>query len=227
MPDAADALELTAAQARVLGALMEKERTTPDAYPLTLNALTTACNQSTNRDPVVSYQPTQVETTLLALKVKGLARIVHPGSGERATKYRHVLDDVVAVDDAEQALLCVLLLRGAQTVAELKSRTERMHPFASTADVEATLDAMARREPPLVARVDRAPGQREGRWIQLLEADAPGRAATAPPPSVTPTSTRPAPTNEAASQRVERIDDLEARVAALEARLDALIADLE
>jgi uncharacterized protein YceH (UPF0502 family) len=208
--------ELTAAQARVLGALIEKERTTPDAYPRTLKALTTACNQTTNRDPVVSYEPTQVETTVLALKVKGWARIVHPASGERATKYRHVIDDIHRVDAAEQSLLCVLLLRGAQTVNELKTRTERMHPFASPDEVEATLDALARRDPPLVARVDRAPGQREGRWIQLLETGAEQRAAAPPSPaSVTSGAKDP-----------DRIDQLEARVADLEARLDALIADL-
>src|SRR5207244_6714762 len=109
MVDVRDALELTAAQARVLGALMEKQLTTPDAYPLTLNALTTACNQTTNRDPIVHYEAPQVETTLMALKSKGLARLVHPGSGERATKYRHVLDEALQLESAERALMCVLL----------------------------------------------------------------------------------------------------------------------
>src|SRR5207302_1228947 len=101
MADAPHALELTAAQARVLGSLLEKQLTTPDAYPLTLNALTTACNQTTNRDPVVQYEPSQVETTVLALKSKGLARVVHPGSGERATKYRQVLDEAVPFEPTE------------------------------------------------------------------------------------------------------------------------------
>jgi uncharacterized protein YceH (UPF0502 family) len=210
MVDVADALELTAAQARVLGSLMEKQMTTPDAYPLTLNALTTACNQTTNRDPVVHYDPTQVETTLMALKGKGLARVVHPGSGERATKYRHVLDEAVLLASAEQAVICVLLLRGAQTVTELKTRTERLHPFDSTREVEAALQDMSVRNPALVARVDQAPGQREARWIQLLEVGADRRAAVTTPATVTATS------------RGTRVEELEERVAELESRIAAL-----
>lgn len=210
MVDVPDALELTAAQARVLGSLMEKQMTTPDAYPLTLNALTTACNQTTNRDPVVHYDPTQVETTLMALKGKGLTRVVHPGSGERATKYRHVLDEVVLLDSAERALICVLLLRGAQTVPELKTRTERLHPFDSAPEVDAALHDMSARAPALVARVDQAPGQREARWIQLLEGGADRRAALTTPATVTPTS------------RGTRVDELEERIAELESRLAAL-----
>ena len=104
-------MELTAAQARVLGSLLEKQLTTPDTYPMTLNAVTAACNQSSNRDPVVQFSAQEVETTLLALKAKGLARVVHPGSGERATKYRQVLDEVLGLDPADRALLAVLLLR--------------------------------------------------------------------------------------------------------------------
>jgi uncharacterized protein YceH (UPF0502 family) len=210
MVDVPDALELTAAQARVLGSLMEKQMTTPDAYPLTLNALTTACNQSTNRDPVVHYDPTQVETTLMALKGKGLTRVVHPGSGERATKYRHVLDEVVLLDSAERALICVLLLRGAQTVPELKTRTERLHPFDNAREVEGALHDLSAREPALVARVDQTPGQREGRWIQLLEGGADRRAAATTSASVTPSS------------RGTRVDDLEERIAELESRLATL-----
>ena len=208
-------MELTAAQARVLGSLLEKQMTTPDAYPLTLKALTTACNQTSSRDPIVQYEPSQVETTVLALKGKSLARIVHPGSGERATKYRQVLDEVLDITPAERALICVLLLRGAQTVNELKTRTERMHEFGPTADVEAALDAMSRRDPPLVARVDRAPGQREGRWIQLLEVGAEARAAAAATATATASIT---PTN----REPGRVDALEARVAALESRVAAL-----
>ena len=210
MVDVTDALELTAAQARVLGSLMEKQMTTPDAYPMTLNALTTACNQTTNRDPVVQYDPTQVETILMALKGKGLARVVYPGSGERATKYRHVLDEVLALDSAERALICALLLRGAQTVSELKTRTERLHPFDSAREVEAALHDMSARDPALVARVDQAPGQREARWIQLLETGADRRAAVTTPATVTPTS------------RGSRVEELEERVAELESRLAAL-----
>jgi uncharacterized protein len=204
-------VELTAAQARVVGALLEKQLTTPDAYPMTLNAVTTACNQTSNRDPVVQYTPQEVETTILALKAKGLARVVHPGSGERATKYRQVLDEVLELDVPDRALLAVLLLRGPQTVAELRTRTERLHPFASPSELEAALDALARREPPLVARMERLAGQKEARWVALLEPGAAERATTmAPPPAA------------AASPRTSRVDELEARVAALEDRLAEL-----
>jgi len=202
-------VELTAAQARVVGCLLEKELTTPDAYPMTLNAVTTACNQTSNRDPVVHWEAQEVETTLLALKAKGLARVVHPGSGERATKYRQVLDEVLELDAAARALVAVLLLRGPQTLTELRTRTERLHPFSSPREVEDALDALSRRDPPLTARVERRPGQKEGRWIVLLEPGAAERATTAPASS--------APTRSPA-----RVDDLEARVAALEERLAAL-----
>jgi uncharacterized protein YceH (UPF0502 family) len=202
-------VELTAAQARVVGCLLEKELTTPDAYPMTLNAVTTACNQTSNRDPVVHWEAQEVETTLLALKAKGLARVVHPGSGERATKYRQVLDEVLELDAAERALVAVLLLRGPQTVTELRTRTERLHPFSSPGEVEDALDGLARRDPPLTARVERRPGQKEGRWIALLEPGAADRAATAPAPT--------APTRSPA-----RVDELEARLSVLEERLAAL-----
>jgi hypothetical protein len=204
-------VELTAAQARVVGSLLEKQLATPDAYPMTLNAVTTACNQTSNRDPVVQFSPQEVETTLLALKGKGLARVVHPGSGERATKYRQVLDEALELEAPDRALLAVLLLRGPQTVAELRTRTERLHPFASPSEVEAALGALARREPPLVARIERLAGQKEARWTALLEPGAVERAATAPPPSAS-----------SAPPRAGRVDELEARVAALEQRLAAL-----
>jgi len=204
-------VELTAAQARVVGSLLEKQLTTPDAYPMTLNAVTTACNQTSNRDPVVQFSPQEVETTLLALKAKGLARVVHPGSGERATKYRQVLDEVLDLDVPDRALLAVLLLRGPQTVAELRTRTDRLHPFAAPSEVEAALGALAGREPPLVARTERLAGQKEGRWIGLLEPGAAERAATAPPPS-----------SSSAPPRTGRVDELEARLDAVEERLAAL-----
>lgn len=214
--DSPPAVELTSPQARVLGALLEKELTTPDAYPLSLKALTTACNQTSNRDPVVAYQPREVETTVLALKAKGLARVVHPGSGERATKYRQVLDEVLRLTAADRALLSVLFLRGAQTVPELRARTERLHPFASPGGIEAALDALAERDPPLVARIDRASGQREDRWLQLLEAGAEARAA-APPRSTSIT-----PRERGDGQRA----DLEERVSALESKLAELLEAL-
>jgi uncharacterized protein YceH (UPF0502 family) len=200
-------------EARVLGCLLEKQAATPDAYPLTLNALTTACNQSSNRDPVVHYSPSEVETAVLALKTKGLARVVHPGLGERATKYRHVVGEALGLERDEQAVLCVLLLRGAQTGGELRTRTERLHAFASPADVERVLDRLAARDEPLVARLERAPGQKEARWVQTLEED----------PWIGETGSAPAPV----APRADRVAELEARVGALEARLDRLTAALE
>jgi uncharacterized protein YceH (UPF0502 family) len=146
---------LTTTEARVLGCLFEKEATTPDVYPLTLKALTTACNQTSNRDPVMSLSEHLVESAALALKAVGFARVVYPGSGERATKYRHVVQDALGIDGPEQAVLAVLLLRGPQTVAELRTRTERLHAF-DPGELESTLDALAGREPAIVERIPRA-----------------------------------------------------------------------
>ena len=216
MVDVLDPHDLTAIEARVLGVLIEKQLTTPDAYPLTLNALTTGCNQTSNREPVVHYEPYQVETTALVLKSKGLVRVVHPGSGERATKYRQVADEALDLTPAERAIVGTLLVRrGPQTLAELRTRSERLHPFGSTAEVEATLDALAARATPLVAPVERQAGQKEGRWLQLLEADADARAAATAPTVISP-----------ATRGGNRVDELEERIAALEARVAALVEAL-
>jgi uncharacterized protein len=159
----ADAVEI-----RVLGCLIEKQRTTPDVYPLTLNALRVACNQTTNRDPVVSYDEETIRAGLRRLIDRDWARLVtDPGS--RAVKYRHLLDQALDVGERELAVLCVLMLRGAQTPGELKARTERIHAFASLAELHETLDDLVRRE--LVARQPRRPGQKEERYVQLLAGD--------------------------------------------------------
>ncbi len=221
MVDLADELELSDPQTRVLGALLEKRATTPDVYPLTLKALVTACNQTSSRDPVVDYDANLVETTCQALKAKGLLRVVHPASGERATKYRQILDEQLHLDDAECAVVAVLLLRGAQTVPELRTRTERMHSFAGPDEVEAVLGRLASRsDRPLVRRLERGAGQREARWIQLLQHDADGRAAAAP------ASAAGGGAGSRGAATAGRIDELEARVATLEARLAALESDL-
>jgi len=221
MVDLADELELSDPQTRVLGALLEKRATTPDVYPLTLKALVTACNQTSSRDPVVDYDANLVETTCQALKAKGLLRVVHPASGERATKYRQILDEQLHLDDAECAVVAVLLLRGAQTVPELRTRTERMHPFAGPDEVEAVLGRLASRsDRPLVRRLERGAGQREARWIQLLQHDADGRAAAAP------ASAAGGGAGSRGAATAGRIDELEVRVATLEARLAALESDL-
>jgi uncharacterized protein YceH (UPF0502 family) len=152
---------------RVLGCLIEKEATTPDVYPLTLNGLRNACNQSTSRDPVVAFTDGEIERALTSLRGRGLTRTVHSTSN-RATKFRHVLPEVLAIDAAETAVLSVLMLRGAQTVGEIKGRTERQHRFESTDDVAAVLAALAGRADPLVTRLERQPGQKDARWVQLL-----------------------------------------------------------
>ncbi|MDH3680065.1 MAG: YceH family protein [Acidimicrobiia bacterium] len=162
-------LELTATQIRVLGALIEKERATPDQYPLTTNALRTACNQKTSREPVVDYSDSEVEQAMLALRDIGYARSV-TGSG-RTVKHKQVLDEALGLSGPEVSVLGVLMLRGAQTPNELRTRTDRLHRFDTNDAVEATLSELATREPPLVVCVGRAPGQRGARWIQLLAED--------------------------------------------------------
>jgi hypothetical protein len=205
---------LTPEEARVLGCLLEKERTTPDAYPLSLNALVAACNQSTNRAPVVHYDDATVEAALDGLRERGLARRgVYPGS--RVIKYRHSLDEELKLGPDELAVLCVLLLRGPQTPGELKSRTERLHGFAGLTEIEDALDRLAGREERLARRLPREAGQKEARVAQLLSSDGQSEPATmVPDPEAT---TAPAPSGLA-----ERVAALEAEVVALRAELDRL-----
>jgi uncharacterized protein len=155
---------LSAIEVRVLGCLLEKQRTTPEQYPLSLNALRLACNQSTNRDPVVAYDEATIRDALHRLERRKLVRFA---SGSRAAKYRHLLEEVLPLQEGERAVLTVLLLRGPQTPGELKQRTERMHPFAGLADVHEALDSLIGRE--LARRLDRRPGQKEERYKQLMQ----------------------------------------------------------
>jgi uncharacterized protein len=166
-------MDLSPEQIRVLGCLLEKQRTTPDAYPLSLNALRLACNQSTNRDPVVDYDETTIRDALHRLERRGLTRLA---SGSRAAKHRHLLAERLPMDRAEEALLCVLMLRGPQTPGELKQRGDRMHPFADLHEVQATLERLIGRE--LALRLARRPGQKEERYEQLLGAEQEGEAVT-------------------------------------------------
>ncbi|MBW3613804.1 MAG: YceH family protein [Actinobacteria bacterium] len=165
--------ELNPEEARVVGSLAEKQLTTPQYYPLTLNALVNACNQSNNREPVVSYSPATVEQTLSALRAKGLARVLHAGGGNRTAKYRHVLDEVLGLDRRELALVTVLMLRGPQTLAELRTRTQRMADFDDAGAVERDLARLAEREEPLVVLLDRQPGHKEPRYATTLVAVSP------------------------------------------------------
>ena len=160
-------MQLTSEERRVLGCLVEKERTTPQAYPLTLNSLRLACNQTTARDPVVRYEDRDVETALTSLRAAGLIRIVH-SPHNRAAKYRHVLGDVLEIGDAGVALLAALMLRGPQTVGELHARTERLHRFEGMSAIQAELEALATNDPPLAVRLERRPGQKDARWTHQL-----------------------------------------------------------
>ena len=156
---------------RVLGCLIEKQRTTPDAYPLSLNGLRLACNQATNRDPVVDYDEATIRAALDRLGRRGWTRLAS-GPGSRAAKFRHLLGDALGLDDRELALVAVLMLRGPQTAAELRSRVERLQRFSGSEDIEQVLDALAERD--LAARLPRRPGQKEQRYLQLLGAEREG-----------------------------------------------------
>ena len=172
-------MELTPEEGRVLGALVEKELTTPQGYPLTDNALLAACNQTTSRDPVVSYDVATVRVAVRSLREQGLLRTVHR-TGERSDKHRHELPAALDLSLEQVAVLAVLLLRGPQTAAEVRARTERMHPFGSTEEVERVLGELAARSEPLGTRLERQPGRKEARWAQLLAAGGTGGATPAP-----------------------------------------------
>jgi hypothetical protein len=196
-------VELTAEEQRVLGALIEKQYTTPDVYPMTMNGLITACNQSSNRNPVVSYDESVVQRALDGLREKGLTRVVHSPSN-RATKYRQVLDEAWALEREEQAVLCVLLLRGPQTVGELRGRTDRLYPFASLEAVQEALDRLAtRHEEPFVARGERQPGQKEIRYYHLLGQSAAIDVPTTPRAAAAVTAASSALAEEVQQLRAE------------------------
>ena len=209
-PNPPDAPEL-----RVLGALIEKRRTTPDAYPLSVNSLRLACNQATNRDPVVEYDEQTVLDALERLGRRGWTRLAS-GASSRARKYRHLFDEALELADDELSMLAVLMLRGPQTPGELKQRTDRLHPFADLAAVEDTLLRLIDRE--LVASLPRRPGQKEQRYMQLL--DGGGEDRDEPAAAKEPAS------NGASSELAERVDSLEHQVAELSAQLRALRAEL-
>lgn len=202
-------MEPDAVEIRILGCLVEKQRTTPDAYPLSLNALRLACNQSTNRDPVVDYDEAVIRDALQHLYRRGWTRLAS-GHGSRAAKYRHLLDEALGLAPDELALLAVLMLRGAQTPGELKQRCERLHAFADLATVHATLERLISRG--LAAQLERRPGQKEERYAQLLGGG--GEAPDAAPPV-------------AAAPPVDRLAQLEREVAALRVDVAALRALLD
>ncbi len=166
-------MHLTPEEGRVIGSLIEKQLTTPQQYPLTLNSLVLACNQSSNRDPVVFYDEQTVQTALAGLRNAELIGLVYPSHGRSVTRYRHTLAERLGLDDRELALVAVLLLRGPQTAGELRARSERMARFDTIDDVDADLVRLSEKGEPLVVRQSRRPGQKEERWAQLLCVAAP------------------------------------------------------
>lgn len=221
-PEADDELlRWSSDEARVLGALMEKGLATPQNYPLSLNALTLACNQATNRDPVTALGESRVQDVLTVCKTRGLARFVHPRSGRGVTKYRHVVDEALAVGEPVLALLSVLLLRGPQTVGELRSRTERLHPFDDSADIELALTTLTDGQgSPLVRQLERESGHREARWIQLLSPEqGEDRAGQMTAPPIASVAPQPAATDD--------VDQLRRELAELRAEFEAFRAEFD
>jgi uncharacterized protein len=210
-------MNLIASEIRVLGALMEKQRTTPDVYPLSLNSLRIACNQSTNRDPVVEYDDPILRDALQRLQRRGYARLAS-GVSSRSPKFRHLLAEALPMSEDEQAVMCVLMLRGAQTPGELKQRTDRMHSFADLAAVHSTLEQLIERE--LTVCLPRRPGQKEDRYSHLLsettvqDDDPPSMPALGGEPYLTP-----ATDTSALAALTERVAALERELAQLRAEI--------
>jgi uncharacterized protein YceH (UPF0502 family) len=214
-------LHLSPSQARVLGALVEKEVTTPDYYPLSLNALINACNQLSNREPVMRLDEEEVRLALRRLEEQGLAGRARGADG-RVTKYEHWLGEAFNFTRAETALICVLLLRGPQTPGELRGRTDRLHRFDEIGEVLAALQKLSERDPSLVAMLPRQPGTKESRYAHLLsgpvEFALPPEQAFAPRAVVqqAPRTLSDDPADE------DRIAQLEAKVAELQQKVEAL-----
>jgi uncharacterized protein YceH (UPF0502 family) len=210
-------MDLDAVEVRVLGCLIEKQRTTPDVYPLSLNALRAACNQSTNRDPVVDYDEATIRDALHRLARRRWTRFA---SGARAAKYRHLLDETPGLTVEEQALLAVLMLRGPQTPGELRQRVERLYAFPGEAALEATLGRLMERG--FVARHARRPGQKEDRYAHRLSEDLDEPAG--PAPAAAPAPFAEAATPPPATSDHERLERLERQVAELTAEVAELRA---
>jgi uncharacterized protein YceH (UPF0502 family) len=196
---------LTDIETRVLGSLIEKQVTTPEYYPLTLNALTLACNQKNNRHPVTSYTESQVADAVESLREKNLAYVYY-GSTSRVPKYKHVVPEVMHLSPQETALMCVLMLRGAQTPGELRGNTSRLHEFSGLEEVEAVLNGLISHEPePLVVRLPRQPGQKEVRFAHLLSGEIDVEALASEPER---------PSRQSGVERLEQ-------------KVDALTAEIE
>lgn len=204
---------LDAVGVRVLGSLLEKESTTPDNYPLTLNALVAACNQTSNRDPVMALDEATVSASLADLSRRSLAREVHR-SDSRAKRYRHLVSETMKLHPAESAVMCVLMLRGAQTAGEIRSRTARLFEFRDLPHVDVTLQALMTLPAPLVAQLPRRPGQKEVRYAHLLSGEPAAETAEPGPASPDPV-------------RGDRVEALEEEVASLRDEMSELRAQFE
>jgi len=207
-------VDTDAVQIRVLGCLLEKQRTTPDQYPLSLNALRLACNQATNRDPVVEYDESTIRSALDRLSRLGWTRLA-TGPGSRVARFRHLLDEALGLTPSELAILTVLMLRGPQTIGELRTRSERLSPFPALVDAECTLTALAERE--LVRRLPRRPGQKDDRFAQLLGGDGDSWA-----PSGEEAYDEAYAAAAKAQPPADRVTELEERVTGLAAELELL-----
>ena len=226
--------QLTPVEARILGALIEKAGTTPDSYPLSTNALVAACNQTTNREPVLDISEREVDQTMLELRERGLARTL-TGAGHRVPKHRHVVEEAMRLDGEEVAVLAVLLLRGPQTLNEITTRTERYDggPEGDRDRADAAIDRLAARVEPLVVRLERRPGEREPRIDQLwARSSGTSASASAVEPAGAAAAVAPAETGTTSADvapravGTDRIAELERHVADLTARLTVLEAEL-
>ena len=220
---------LTAEEARVLGSLVEKELTTPDQYPLTVKSLLAACNQASNRDPVVDYDEGTVMGALDSLKAQRLIRFVLPSHGRSAVRYRHVLNEALGLDTRQCALLAVLVLRGPQTIGELRARTERMADFDGLDEIDHELRFLSAVAEPLAISLGRRPGQKEERWASPLVAPAPTvpRVPTAPTaPPATENADPQEPLAYGRDESPEPLGELRLEIAALRLEVDGLRRDL-
>ena len=223
-------MQLSPEEGRIIGSLIEKQLTTPQQYPLSLNALLLACNQSSNRDPVVGYDERTVDGALTTLKNGGLVRFVHPSHGRSVTRYRQVLEERLELSETQLALIGILLLRGPQTAGELRARTERMARFDGIAHVDADLERLSEGPDPIALRLARRPGQKEERWTQLLtddeasfDSDGGAEASPVGPPDAD--APRP-PAAPPATVVDGRLASVEGELAELRTEVESLRADL-
>jgi len=210
-------------EARVLGSLVEKQLTTPEYYPLTLNALVNACNQKNNREPVVSYDETTVTQCLETLRDRNLVYVFY-GSTSRVPKYKHMVPSVYELEPPETAVMCVMMLRGPQTLGELRTRTERLYNFSGLGEIQETLDGLVRRDDPLVIKLERQPGQKEARFAHLLSGEIDLEAVAA---VHAVRSTRGAVDNERVEKLEQEVTNLRGEVESLKQTFDEFRKEFE